>query len=81
MPSLIKFVNRVAALFPDKKCTVIFQPHLFKRTRDFAIVARRVLAQSFLRPLPFYAIVSVLIGYTVLFGVIAALTTQRRDVT
>ncbi|MBK8610069.1 MAG: UDP-N-acetylmuramate--L-alanine ligase [Chitinophagaceae bacterium] len=24
------------ALFPDKKCTVIFQPHLYSRTRDFA---------------------------------------------
>ena len=23
-------------LFPDKKCTVIFQPHLFSRTKDFA---------------------------------------------
>jgi len=23
-------------LFPDKKCTVIFQPHLYSRTRDFA---------------------------------------------
>jgi len=23
-------------LFPDKKCTVVFQPHLFTRTRDFA---------------------------------------------
>jgi UDP-N-acetylmuramate--alanine ligase len=24
------------ALFPDKKCTVIFQPHLYSRTNDFA---------------------------------------------
>lgn len=24
-------------LFPDKKCTVIFQPHLFSRTNDFAV--------------------------------------------
>ena len=23
-------------LFPDRKCTVIFQPHLFSRTKDFA---------------------------------------------
>ena len=23
-------------LFPDKKCTVIFQPHLYSRTKDFA---------------------------------------------
>jgi ABC-type nitrate/sulfonate/bicarbonate transport system ATPase subunit/ABC-type transporter Mla maintaining outer membrane lipid asymmetry permease subunit MlaE len=40
---------------------------LFGRARDFGVVARRVLAQSLLRPLPFYAIVSVLIGYTVLY--------------
>ncbi|MEI9956992.1 MAG: UDP-N-acetylmuramate--L-alanine ligase [Ferruginibacter sp.] len=23
-------------MFPDKKCTIIFQPHLFSRTKDFA---------------------------------------------
>jgi UDP-N-acetylmuramate--alanine ligase len=23
-------------LFPEKKCTIIFQPHLFSRTKDFA---------------------------------------------
>ncbi len=23
-------------LFPDKKCTIVFQPHLYSRTRDFA---------------------------------------------
>ena len=34
--------------------------------RDFAIVAGRVTKQTLLRPLPFYAIVSTLIGYTVL---------------
>jgi ABC-type transporter Mla maintaining outer membrane lipid asymmetry permease subunit MlaE len=34
---------------------------------DFAIIARRVIAQTLLRPLVFYAIVSSLIGYTVLF--------------
>jgi ABC-type nitrate/sulfonate/bicarbonate transport system ATPase subunit/ABC-type transporter Mla maintaining outer membrane lipid asymmetry permease subunit MlaE len=40
---------------------------LVRRPRDFATVAGRVAAQTFLRPLPFYAIVSVLIGYTVLY--------------
>ena len=40
---------------------------LVRRTGDFAIVSGRVLAQTFVRPLPFYAIVSVLIGYTVLY--------------
>jgi ABC-type transporter Mla maintaining outer membrane lipid asymmetry ATPase subunit MlaF/ABC-type transporter Mla maintaining outer membrane lipid asymmetry permease subunit MlaE len=40
---------------------------LLRHPRDFAIVARRVLLQTLLRPLLFYAIVSTLIGYTVLF--------------
>lgn len=40
---------------------------LLRHPRDFAIVARRVAAQALLRPLPFYAIVSTLIGYTVLY--------------
>jgi ABC-type transporter Mla maintaining outer membrane lipid asymmetry permease subunit MlaE len=42
---------------------------LVRRPRDFAIVARRVVAQTLVRPLPFYAIVSTLIGYTVLLVV------------
>ncbi len=42
---------------------------LIKHPRDFFIVARRVLAQTLLRPLVFYVIVSTLIGYTVLFVV------------
>jgi UDP-N-acetylmuramate--alanine ligase len=29
-------INSARALFPGKKCVVIFQPHLFSRTRDFA---------------------------------------------
>jgi ABC-type transporter Mla maintaining outer membrane lipid asymmetry ATPase subunit MlaF/ABC-type transporter Mla maintaining outer membrane lipid asymmetry permease subunit MlaE len=40
---------------------------LARRPRDFARIAWRVALQSLIRPLPFYAIVSVLIGYTVLF--------------
>lgn len=40
---------------------------LVRYPRDFAIVARRVLLQTLIRPLIFYAIVSTLIGYTVLF--------------
>jgi len=39
---------------------------LIRHPRDFAIIARRVVAQTLLRPLPFYAIVATLIGYTVL---------------
>ncbi len=30
------FINSVKALFPGKKITGIFQPHLFSRTRDFS---------------------------------------------
>ena len=40
---------------------------LARHPGDFAIIARRVIAQTLLRPLVFYAIVSSLIGYTVLF--------------
>jgi ABC-type transporter Mla maintaining outer membrane lipid asymmetry ATPase subunit MlaF/ABC-type transporter Mla maintaining outer membrane lipid asymmetry permease subunit MlaE len=40
---------------------------LVKHPRDFALVGRRVIAQTLVRPLPFYAIVSTLIGYTVLY--------------
>lgn len=29
-------LKSVAAMYPDKKITVIFQPHLYSRTRDFA---------------------------------------------
>ena len=29
-------INGARELFPDKKCTVIFQPHLFSRTKDLA---------------------------------------------
>ena len=40
---------------------------LAKHPQDFAVVAGRVVRQTLLRPLPFYLIVSTLIGYTVLF--------------
>jgi ABC-type transporter Mla maintaining outer membrane lipid asymmetry ATPase subunit MlaF/ABC-type transporter Mla maintaining outer membrane lipid asymmetry permease subunit MlaE len=40
---------------------------LVKHPRDFAIVGWRVMKQTLLRPLPFYLIVSTLIGYTVLY--------------
>ncbi|MEO6228932.1 MAG: UDP-N-acetylmuramate--L-alanine ligase [Ferruginibacter sp.] len=29
-------INGAKGLFPGRKCTVIFQPHLFSRTKDFA---------------------------------------------
>jgi ABC-type nitrate/sulfonate/bicarbonate transport system ATPase subunit/ABC-type transporter Mla maintaining outer membrane lipid asymmetry permease subunit MlaE len=40
---------------------------LVRRPGDFAAIAGRVLAQTFLRPALFYAVVSLLIGYTVLY--------------
>ena len=33
---LTALINSVKSLFPQQKCTVIFQPHLYTRTRDFA---------------------------------------------
>jgi UDP-N-acetylmuramate--alanine ligase len=30
------FLNSVKAMYPSKRLTVVFQPHLFSRTRDFA---------------------------------------------
>jgi len=50
-------------------CAIRAPIQIVKHPRDFAIVARRVVAQTLLRPLVFYAIVSTLIGYTVLFVV------------
>lgn len=36
-PEEIKaFLKSVRALYPDKKISVVFQPHLYSRTRDFA---------------------------------------------
>lgn len=29
-------ITSAKSLFPERKCTVVFQPHLFTRTRDFA---------------------------------------------
>lgn len=41
--------------------------HFIRRPGDFATVGRKVLTQTLVRPLLFYSIVSVLIGYTVLY--------------
>ncbi|MBT7038896.1 MAG: UDP-N-acetylmuramate--L-alanine ligase [Bacteroidetes bacterium] len=44
-PSEIEFtINTLKELFPDKKITGIFQPHLYSRTRDFADEFSKVLA-------------------------------------
>ncbi len=37
-------LSSVRALYPDKKLTAVFQPHLFTRTRDFAIGFAEALA-------------------------------------
>ena len=39
-------ISSVKKLYPDKKLTTIFQPHLFTRTRDFADGFAEVLAMS-----------------------------------
>ncbi|GAB3431808.1 UDP-N-acetylmuramate--L-alanine ligase [Niabella aquatica] len=38
-------INGVKSLFPGRKCTLIFQPHLFTRTRDFASEFAEVLSK------------------------------------
>ena len=39
-------ITAVKTLFPDKKLTTIFQPHLFSRTRDFADGFAEVLSMT-----------------------------------
>jgi len=36
-------INGVKTVFPGKRCTLIFQPHLFTRTRDFVAAFAEVL--------------------------------------
>lgn len=38
-------IKGVKSLFPAKRCTLIFQPHLFTRTRDFASAFAEVLGK------------------------------------
>lgn len=39
-------IRSVKALYPDRKLTVAFQPHLYSRTRDFADAFARALAEA-----------------------------------
>jgi UDP-N-acetylmuramate--alanine ligase len=39
-------ISSAKALFPNKKCTVIFQPHLYTRTRDFTNGFAEVLSMA-----------------------------------
>jgi ABC-type transporter Mla maintaining outer membrane lipid asymmetry ATPase subunit MlaF/ABC-type transporter Mla maintaining outer membrane lipid asymmetry permease subunit MlaE len=65
-----RFVEPVIAPFRVAMTAAIRVPgQLVKHPGDFAVVASRVFAQTLIRPLIFYAIVSTLIGYTVLFVV------------
>ena len=40
------FIGSMRQLYPNKKLTVVFQPHLFTRTRDFAEGFAEVLGQA-----------------------------------
>lgn len=39
-------IHGVKSLFSQKRCTVVFQPHLYSRTRDFAAAFAEVLDQA-----------------------------------
>jgi ABC-type transporter Mla maintaining outer membrane lipid asymmetry ATPase subunit MlaF/ABC-type transporter Mla maintaining outer membrane lipid asymmetry permease subunit MlaE len=68
--ALARIADPILAPFRVAMISALKTPgQLFKHPRDFAIVAKRVAMQTLLRPLVFYAIVSTLIGYTVLFVV------------
>ncbi|MCG8425057.1 MAG: ATP-binding cassette domain-containing protein [Proteobacteria bacterium] len=69
--ALVSWLGRaalaIAAPFAVAATALRYLPgHLIARPGDFYAVGRRVLTQTLLRPLPFYAVVSALIGYTVL---------------
>lgn len=40
------FLNSVKMLYPDKKATLVFQPHLYTRTRDFMDGFAEVLSMA-----------------------------------
>ncbi|MCE9574568.1 MAG: ATP-binding cassette domain-containing protein [Deltaproteobacteria bacterium] len=67
-PAIERALQPVTAPFAVAATAIARGPlQLVRRPRDFAVVAWRVMRQALLRPLLFYAIVSVLIGYTVLY--------------
>ena len=39
-------IDSVKGLFPQKRCTMVFQPHLYSRTRDFAEGFSNVLKKN-----------------------------------
>ena len=65
---LARLADPLVAPFRVAMISLLRAPvQLVKHPRDFAIVSWRVAKQTLLRPLPFYLIVSTLIGYTVLY--------------
>lgn len=67
-PAIERALQPVTAPFAVAATAIARGPlQLVRRPRDFAVVAWRVMRQALVRPLLFYAIVSVLIGYTVLY--------------
>ncbi|MCX5745374.1 MAG: ABC transporter permease [Proteobacteria bacterium] len=68
LAKVVRLVDPLVAPFRVAMASLVRAPgQLVRHPGDFFVVARRVLAQTLLRPLVFYAIVSTLIGYTVLF--------------
>ncbi|HEY4238984.1 MAG TPA: ATP-binding cassette domain-containing protein [Kofleriaceae bacterium] len=64
---LARWIDPLVAPFRVAAGSLVRAPvQLVKHPRDFAAIGRRVLAQTLVRPLAFYAIVSTLIGFTVL---------------
>ena len=52
---LTALIRGTKLLFPDKKCTIVFQPHLYSRTRDFAVgFAKSLSAADKVILLPIY---------------------------
>ena len=39
-------IESVKELYPGRKCTIVFQPHLFSRTRDLAVEFGKVLSKA-----------------------------------
>ncbi len=65
---VLRAASAVVGPFGTAASTLSHLPaQLMQRPRDFAAIAWRVLRQTVVRPLPFYLIVSALIGYTVLY--------------
>lgn len=70
LAGVARVVEPLVAPFRVAAVAAIKAPvQLVRYPGDFVTIARRVIAQTLVRPLVFYAIVSTLIGYTVLYVV------------